>query len=386
VLELTTDSSGNTKARLVPVTILADGRFHDASIYERRPRPMVLDNGVVYEAQKSGMPVGYLTVTNSQEQGGIWIADGTWKLALPPRKDEPKTATSTAAAPDPSKTSDRPIIHRTDPNAQPATPPAPASPAPPSASTPAPPAATPPPASQPDDPDRPTLRRHTTAQQQQEVENQPVTVQTSKRPQSYTPLQTPAGSTQVLAAVSDAQAAETRSYDFVWKAGEQPQIEAKMRKLALQQFPRESSALTDSALKNVAVRSFDLDFSNDAVVVLTAELPPAAAPAPPRARRAAAPATPPAPPVTRYIALMARIDLENNPQKLLVNITDSGHLDVTPRLELIDAVDVDGDGLAEILFREYGFNEKGFVIYGAGHGTATKVFEGATQPLHPRAE
>jgi len=90
--------------------------------------------------------------------------------------------------------------------------------------------------------------------------------------------------------------------------------------------------------------------------------------------------------VTRYIALIARIDLENNPQKLLVNITDSGHLDVTPRLELIDAVDVDGDGLAEILFREYGFNEKGFVIYGVGHGTATKVFEGATQPLHPRAE
>jgi hypothetical protein len=384
VLELTTDRSGITKARLVPVTILADGRFHDASIYERRPRPMVLDNGVVYEAQKSGMPVGYLTVTNSQEQGGIWIAGGTWKLALPPKKEEPKTAGSNPAASGPPKADDRPIIHRVDPNAQPVTPPA--SPAPQTTSTPAPPAATPPEPSQSDDPDRPTLRRHTTAQQQQEVENQPVTVQTAKPSRNYTPLQTPAGSTQVLAAVSDAQASETRSYDFMWKAGEQPQIEAKMRKLALEQFPRETPALTDRALKNVVVRSFDLDFSNDAVVVLTAELPPAAVPAPPRSRRAAAPATPPAPPVTRYIALMARIDLENNPQKLLVNITDSGHLDVTPRLELIDAVDVDGDGLAEILFREYGFNEKGFVIYGVGHGTATKVFEGATQPLHPRAE
>ncbi len=346
---------------------------------------MVLDNGVVYEAQKSGMPVGYLTVTNSQEQGGIWIAGGTWKLALPPRKDEPKTATSTSAAPDSSKTDDRPIIRKNNPNAQASTPTP--SPTPQNTNTPPPPAATPPATSQPDDPDRPTLRRqHTTAQQQQEVENQPVTVQTTKRSQSYTPLQTPAGSTQVLAAVSDAQAAETRSYDFVWKAGEQPQIEAKMRKLALEQFPRETPALTGSSLKNVVIHSFDLDLSNDAVVVLTAELPPIAVAGPQKSRRAAAPAPPPAPPVTRYIALIARIDLENNPQKLLVNITDSGHLDVTPRLELIDAVDVDGDGLAEILFREYGFNEKGFVIYGVGHGTATKVFEGATQPLHPRAE
>jgi len=291
VLELTTDRSGITSVRLVPVTILADGRFHDASIYERRPVPWRSDNGVVYEAQKSGMPVGYLTVTNSQEQGGIWIAGGTWKLALPPRKDEPKTATSTSAAPDSSKTDDRPIIRKSNPNAQASTP-AP-SPTPQNTSTPAPPAAPPPATSQPVDPDRPTLRRqHTTAQQQQEVENQPVTVQTTKRSQSYTPLQTPAGSTQVLAAVSDAQAAETRSYDFVWKAGEQPQIEAKMRKLALEQFPRETPALTGSALKNVVVRSFDLDLSNDAVVVLTAELPPIAALASQKARRAAAPATP----------------------------------------------------------------------------------------------
>src|SRR5258708_17011724 len=106
VLELTTDSSGNTKARLVPVTVLANGRFHDASIYERRPRPMALDNGIVYEAQKSGMPVGYLTITNSQEHGGIWIAAGTRKLALPPRKEEPKTAGSTSSATCPSKAAD----------------------------------------------------------------------------------------------------------------------------------------------------------------------------------------------------------------------------------------------------------------------------------------
>src|SRR5437016_886293 len=61
VLELTTDAGGIVTTRLVPITILDQGRFQDAGIYEARPRPMALDNGVVYEAQRNGIPVGYLT-------------------------------------------------------------------------------------------------------------------------------------------------------------------------------------------------------------------------------------------------------------------------------------------------------------------------------------
>jgi len=54
---------------------------------------------------------------------------------------------------------------------------------------------------------------------------------------------------------------------------------------------------------------------------------------------------------------------------------------VAPRLELIDAVDLDGDGLGELLFREYSFDQKSFIIYGIGRSTVTKVFEGASQDL-----
>src|SRR5262245_57425621 len=50
LLELTTDGSGAVTTRLIPITILANGRFHDASVYESRPRPMALGSGVVYEA------------------------------------------------------------------------------------------------------------------------------------------------------------------------------------------------------------------------------------------------------------------------------------------------------------------------------------------------
>ncbi len=194
-------------------------------------------------------------------------------------------------------------------------------------------------------------------------------------------------------AVSDAQASDSRSYEFIWKPGEREVIEDKMRHLALAQLPRASgAALTERSLTNVVIRTFDLDLSNDAVVVLTADVPPGSAPAASRAKgkpgaragaRASSPASaaPPAAPVTRYVTLIARVDFEGNPQKLAASVTDSSRLDVAPRLELVDAVDVDGDGLGELLFREYSFDDKSFVIFSIGRGSVTKLFEGASQPL-----
>jgi len=186
---------------------------------------------------------------------------------------------------------------------------------------------------------------------------------------------------QTFVAVSDAESGDTRSYEFQWKPEEKPQIEAKMLKLALAQLPGENSQLNEHALTNVVVRSFDLDLSNDAVVVITAEVPGGyLAPGTKTGRGAAAKSTPEKF-VSRYITVIARVDIDGNPQKLTQSVTDSSRLDVAPRLELIDAVDVDGDGLAELLFREYGFDQKSFIVYGVGHGTVTKVFEGASAPV-----
>jgi hypothetical protein len=207
--------------------------------------------------------------------------------------------------------------------------------------------------------------------------------------------------TQVLIGVSDVESTETRSYEFNWRPREKEQIEAKMRRLALDQLPGVRTQVNQPALTNVIIRSFDVDLSNDAVVVLTAEVPggylatetPTKTKSPPRPAQkrrtatastspAAAEQAPPAKFVSRFITVIARIDIEGNPQKLAASVTDSSRLDVAPRLELIDAVDVDGDGLAELLFREYSFDQKSFIIYGIGHGTVTKVFEGASQSLH----
>src|SRR5262249_5489845 len=151
------------------------------------------------------------------------------------------------------------------------------------------------------------------------------------------------------------------------------------------------TTISERDLKNVVIRSFDLDLTNDAILVLTAELPPGSPSAPKSAAKAltgakktstpeaAAPSAQP----TRYITLIARVDLDGNPQVLAASLTDSSRLDIAPRLEFIDAVDVDGDGIGELLFREYDFDNQGFVIYSVRRGVVSKMFEGASQSLKP---
>jgi hypothetical protein len=144
--------------------------------------------------------------------------------------------------------------------------------------------------------------------------------------------------------------------------------------LALAQL---AGQVSDSALSNVVIRSFDLDLSNDAVMVISAEAPPLVPPQSKTQSAGKAPVVGAGAP--RYVTVIARVDFEGTPHKLASSVTDASRLDVAPRLELIDAVDVDGDGFGELLFRQYGFDEKSFVIYQIGRFTVTKLFEGASQ-------
>jgi hypothetical protein len=412
--EVTIDSHGVMTARLIPITVLDDGSFHDATIYKNEPQPMVLDQGVVYEVQKTGQSIGYLTVLKAtKEKEAGWTALGRWQPANPPSKrasatptpsnpaDErpvlrrpgstatPTPAATPAAGPSSTATppasthqetgaSDRPVLHRPDNQSTPMPTPTPSPAATPAAPTPEAEAA-----GEPVDPDRPTLRRRT-PQPAQASEPKELATPAAKpgqpaRVAAPSPGLPTTPGTQSLVAVSDEQGGDSRSFQFIWKPGEEAPIDAKLRRLALAQL---AGPVTESALTNVVIRSFDLDLSNDAVMVISAEVPPSAArPAAKGSKSAAAAKAPATPGATRYITLIARVDFESNPQKLAFSVTDSSRLDVAPRLELIDAVDVDGDGVGELLFREYSFYEKSFVIYQIGRSTVTKVFEGASQPI-----
>lgn len=363
VLEVTTDSAGIVTTRIVPITILDEGRFHDAGIYKATPRPMALETGIVYEGQTAGTPAGYATILSSVNSNG-WTALGKW---------QPADTTKKSTAPPPAAATDeRPTLHRGEGNASAS---ASGTPAPSNTSQTAPDSA---PVSTPEDADRPILKRREPEKQGPAPPPQPAQPKTASPegavPTTRTPMIVPG--TRTLVAVSDTEPADVRSFEFKWKAGEEEQMESKMRKLALAQLPRENAQLTSNSLKNVVMRSFDLDLSNDAVIVLSAEIP----------GSYLAPGTKAAPGkfISRYVTVIARVDFDGVPQKLASSVTDSSRLDVAPRLELIDAVDVDGDGLAELLFRQYSFDEKSFIIYGVGRSTVTKVFEGAGTPLQAK--
>jgi hypothetical protein len=359
VVEVTTDSAGIVATHVFPVTILDEGSFHDAGIYKATPQPMALDNGIVYEAQSDGIPVGYATILSSTNNKG-WTALGKWQVA-----DEPQKARAQSPAPV-TTGDDRPMIHRGG-----------SSPAPTPSSTPA-PGTSDSPAGAPDDADRPVLRRRSPPQPEPASTPQASPTPSTQAPAQGSPvprtkLPVIASGTKTFVAVSDNESNDVRSYAFKWKPGEEQQMEAKMRKLALAQLPRENAQLNTGSLQNVVMRSFDLDLSNDAVIVFSAEIP--------GSYLAPGGKSTPGKFVSRYVTVIARVDFEGVPQKLASSVTDSSRLDVAPRLELIDAVDVDGDGLAELLFREFGFDEKSFIIYGIGRTTVTKVFEGASMPL-----
>lgn len=370
VVEVTTDSAGIVTTHVFPVTILDEGSFHDASIYKDKPQPMALDNGIVYEVQSDGIPVGYATILSSTNNKG-WTALGKWQAADAPKKAQTQ-------APAPVTGDDRPIIHRggASPSPTPASTPAPGTSGAPdngsSASAPSSDSS-----SAPDDADRPVLRRRSpqpepaSTPQPSPAPSTQAPAQGSPAPRTKLPVIT--SGTKTFVAVSDNDPTDVRSFAFKWKPGEEQQMETKMRKLALAQLPRENAQLNTGSLQNVVMRSFDLDLSNDAVIVFSAEIP--------GSYLAPGGQSTPGKFISRYVTVIARVDFEGVPQKLASSVTDSSRLDVAPRLELIDAVDVDGDGLAELLFREYGFDDKSFIIYGVGRSTVTKVFEGASTPL-----
>lgn len=379
LLELTTDPAGNTTARITPIVILDEGRFRDASIYKATPRPMAADIGIVYEAQKSGMPVGYVTISNAANSGGTWTATGKWQAASTVAKKE-----EAAPTPQPRPGDGRPILHRGGTGASSTTPgtpePAPsAQPAPRTTSESSPstqPAPQTSPGPEPESSDRPVLRRRSPGGSSTDGEIAPAQPSATPPPSASpaAPALALTPGTLALAAVSDNQSTtDPRSFAFPWQPGEQQKMEAKMRKFALAQLPPENAKLGDNSLANVVIRGFDVDDTNEAVLVLTAEIP--GSYMTPNTKTASGKF------ISRYITLIARTDFEGNLQRLAVSVTDSSRLDVAPRLELIDAVDVDGDGYAELLFRQYSFDEKSFVVYGLGRSTVTKVFEGASQPL-----
>jgi hypothetical protein len=61
-------------------------------------------------------------------------------------------------------------------------------------------------------------------------------------------------------------------------------------------------------------------------------------------------------------------------RQVLAAVTDTSRLDVFPELQLVDAVDADGDGRAELLFAEISDMGRAYKLYRLIGDNATELF------------
>jgi hypothetical protein len=76
----------------------------------------------------------------------------------------------------------------------------------------------------------------------------------------------------------------------------------------------------------------------------------------------------------KFVTIVAQPDLYGKVRVLLKSVTDMAHLDETPRMRLVDAVDVLADNRGELLFELRGDGSRQFALYRIYRGTAEKLF------------
>jgi hypothetical protein len=361
----------NGKAHLIAVTIMIDGRFYDAGAYKADPVPMALKPEIVYETLKSGVPQGLFVVAGAMRGEDGWIADGKWRSTAQIDADKAKAKAESdkraQKAPPPEQQVGAPPKLKRSPDSS--TPPSspPQNPAPSPSSKSESPGAAQKPAPPPsiEDPNRPMLRRvapSATAHEQTKATTGPE------------PL---TGPIQFIPAISDADGPDPRPYTYQMKPEEEQAFLKKMLAMAAEEVRGRAShgetagksagksartlkPASQPEFQNLQLHVFDLSNGNEPVLVLTANA-----------------TIPSAHTDLQYIvALVARDDIYGELHKVFAQTTDNQHLDVSPKYDLIDAVDADGDGRGELLFRITSENGSAFGVYRLIGDKLWPLFEG----------
>jgi hypothetical protein len=369
---------------------IAEGKWLPAGAIDPNQRKKY-SAPVIAEEDQGGPPVLHRrsekadSGTDSKDKGAVQDKD----------KDKDKDQQKPAAAAAPSPTTAPPAASTPTPSDTTKAPaPAETAKAPASASAPDEPIQSP-----TQDPNRPRLRR---GKPESTAHNEPYT--TFEPLPDATPVASsgtgkpdatakgsPALSPQIVTipAISDAGGPDPRPYTYAVKPEEEAVYRNKMLDLAATQLgahqlggqagaaakeeaptskkasARKSAAkLPKPVFDDVSLRIFDLSNSNEPVLVLSAKTHPPVASASGNVEE------------PKEITLIARTNLEGELHKLFFSQTDSRHLDVAPRLELIDAVDADGDGRGELLFRRTFDDGSAYAIYRITADGLWPLFEG----------
>ncbi|KAA6460227.1 hypothetical protein DYQ86_14375 [Acidobacteria bacterium AB60] len=424
VLEWTGEAGKPKSCRMVPVSIFDGEKLNDASIYMARPEPLAIAGQVEYQLKDNGKTIGLFDIKNTGQEQGSWVGYGEWKPVPNP------TPAFAAKAPmlDDDGSDDKPVLHRkkhaddapagssTGPASKDTSKPADDDPDRPhlhkkddaAANTDAKPkpeektdtSAT----AAPDDPDRPVLKKPKKGSKEDEDASR-----SESLPQVTDPdrprlqrgksnadnlkvlpslMGLPADMQQVVA-VSDAQNHPDHPWVYSWANPEdEKKMKALMEDLARQVLgltgPSPSSGIPATAptaktvphraggvtkmakqpseppapgpeLQDEQFRVFELTYGSGATMVLTADT------GGPLAKE-------------KFVTIIGQPDLYGNLRVLLKNVTDGTHLDETPHMRIVDAVDALADNRGELLFELRGETSRQFALYRVMRGRADKLF------------
>jgi hypothetical protein len=365
LLELAT----NGKAHLVPVTIMIGRKFYDAGAYKADPVPMALQPQTVYEALKSGVSQGLFTVRGAGHSQQGWFGNGTWRSTADIEAEKARAKADAAkkakqGPPPEQQVGGPPKLTRGGEASKASPPPEPSSTPPPKAEKTTSPENPSVPASV-EDANRPVLRRQSPSQTSHEQTKSGVDDEPLKGP------------LQLVPAISDADGPNPRSFAYPMRPDDEPGLLQKMLAMAGDEVKaragQSSAGAADTKAKarigrttpapqfqGIQMHVFDLSGSNEAVLVLTAN----------------ATLGNGLGDLVYMTVLVARQDIYGDLHKVFAQTTDSKHLDVLPKYELIDAVDADGDGRGELLFRLTSENGSAFAVYRVIGDKLWPLFEG----------
>jgi hypothetical protein len=376
-------------ARLVPVSIFYQGDYQDAGVYMSQPAPLAVMSGTVYALESAGDPAGYFTLHDASRVQDSWLAFGAWSPLHPAAK---------AAGGDDARPHYNGAKSAAGNSASAAATPPPVAPSNNSGSQ------------QIDDQDRPTLHRHAPAPANNHDgiantddvpdpgadPNRPH-IRRGKQNDDHNDLaemlETPKNLRQTVA-VSDAAVIDDRSFAHLWgDEKERAQAQSQMQALALKQIaafqkqqiaagmkvvtgtkstatqsartahtrtPAKSSTATPT-LTQIQFSAYDLAYQDDPTYVFAAQ-------------------TPDPGPDQLYVAVIARPDIYGELQVAFSAVTKASQLYLTPRYRLVDAVDSNGDGRAELLLEARNEEGRRFVLMQVFRGVATQVFETGLLP------
>jgi hypothetical protein len=391
VLEWTGEVGKPSASRIIPISVFDGEQYQPGGLYLAKPEPLALEPGTEYVLQDSGVARGLFDINTARDVQGYWFGYGAWKPMAAPvkRVRPPKQGKNTHEVTDAGD--GRPHMKIRD-GASSASSDSSSSSSNTSASsnTPA------------EDPDRPTLRRRSESSNSTSSSSSsstsastpetPIGGADPDRPHmahgqqtpkdDYQPAQltgVPSGLQQMIA-VSDAREGEAHPFVYLWAdpgdaAKMQQQMEtAASAAVAASETPartttkphatttaaqRRKATTTPPAPKyaftNERFKAYELTYSGGATLVFSAET-----------RNHAG--------KVKYVTLIAQPDFNGVPKVLFKSVTDDDHLDVTPKMRLVDAVDARADNRGDLVFELRSSRDREFVIYRVAGGQAEQVF------------